>query len=172
MVSLSWFCGIHISSRLRNSISVGCDKPVASLYQTHTVLHCTAKEEHRVFNPGQPCRMMQRTTCYVTPRMLLQQKCPLHCVDIQNGHKMPQAAACRHHCTAMSGGRPCVLGLKCFMNIPDCAVSNTVQLTGLIFTHTVDLSRPMHRCTEHENLISNSCKVCYVQSVNQDIYTT
>lgn len=48
-----------------------------------------------VFNPRQPCRMM-RTTCYVTLRMLLQQKCPLHtdtlyCMDTHNGHPMPQA---------------------------------------------------------------------------------
>lgn len=93
MVALSWFYGVHITSQLKKSIRVGCDKPVAFLYQTHNVLY-HAKEKHRVFNPGQPCRMMQRTTCYVTPRMLLQQKCPLHCVDIQNGHKMPQAAAC------------------------------------------------------------------------------
>lgn len=34
-------------------------------------------KESLYFNPGPPCRMMQRTARYITRRMLQQQKCPL-----------------------------------------------------------------------------------------------
>lgn len=73
---LSLFCTMG----LRVSIRVGCEKAVKVHPHIRQTKCSTAprRSTESLFNPGQPCRMMQRTTCYITLRMLLQQKCPLH----------------------------------------------------------------------------------------------
>lgn len=83
---LSLFCTLG----LRVSIRVGCEKAVkVHPHIRHTKCSTAPRRStESLFNPGQPCRMMQRTTCYITLRMLLQQKCPLHastrhCLDTQ-----------------------------------------------------------------------------------------
>lgn len=113
--------------------SSGCNKAA------EVKLSARAKEEP-VCNPGQPCRMMQRTACYATLRVLLQQKCPLGLHTSLRGHSRRTfiATSGTTHTAAQCPSETEVETLTINKSITSDATALAIHLctTVPVYTHT------------------------------------